>query len=30
LVSKEAVRRGAVLNRSWDRDPPFGGKEITR
>jgi hypothetical protein len=22
--------RGAVLTPSWDRDPPFGGTEITR
>jgi hypothetical protein len=30
LVSKGAGGRGAVLTRSWDRDPPFGGTEITK
>ena len=27
---KGAGGRGAVLTPSWDRDPPFGGTEITK
>jgi hypothetical protein len=30
LVSEGSRRAGAVLTRSWDRDPPCGGTEITR
>ena len=31
LVSEaEPEGQGAVLTRSWDRDPPSGGTEITR
>jgi len=31
LFSKNgAGGRGAVLTLSWDREPPFGGMEITR
>jgi hypothetical protein len=29
LVSEGSRRGGAVLTLIWDRDPPFGGTEIT-